>query len=66
MKVYVPAESNEIVELVPVPVVVVPPGERVRVHVPVAGKPLKITLPVAKVQLGCVIVPTVGAVGADG
>ena len=53
-------------ELVPEPVVVVPPGDRVKVHVPVAGKPLKITLPVAKAQLGCVIVPTVGAVGVAG
>jgi hypothetical protein len=26
-----------------------------------AGKPLNITLPVAVVQVGCVIVPTVGA-----
>ena len=66
VKVYVPAASNEIVELVPEPVVVVPPGDRVKVHVPVAGKPLKITLPVAKAQLGCVIVPTVGAVGVAG
>ena len=53
-------------ELVPVPVVIVPPGVPVKVHVPVAGNPLRITLPVASVQLGCVIVPTVGAVGADG
>ena len=52
VKVYVPAASNKIVELVPVPVVVVPPGERVRVHVPFAGNPLKTTLPVAKAQLG--------------
>ena len=52
VKVYVPAASNKIVELVPVPVVVVPPGERVKVQEPVAGKPLKITLPVAKVQVG--------------
>ena len=52
VKVYVPAASNEMVELVPVPVVVVPPGERVRVHVPLAGNPLKTTLPVAKPQLG--------------
>ena len=64
--VYVPAESNVMVELVPVPVVVVPPGVLVKVHVPVAGNPLSITLPVAKVQLGCVIVPTVGAVGVAG
>ena len=53
-------------ELVPVPVVIVPPGVPVKVHVPVAGSPFKITLPVARVQLGCVIVPIVGAVGADG
>ena len=53
-------------ELVPEPVVVVPPGDRVKVHVPVAGKPLKITLPVAKAQLGWIIVPTVGAVGVVG
>jgi len=66
VKVYVPAASNEIVELVPVPVVVVPPGERVRVHVPLAGNPLKTTLPVAKVQVGWVIIPTVGAVGVAG
>ena len=52
--------------LVPVPVVVVPPGVLVNVHVPVAGKPFKTTPPVAVVQVGCVIVPTVGAVGADG
>ena len=52
VKVYVPAASNDIVELVPEPVVVVPPGERVKVQEPVAGKPLKTTLPVAKAQLG--------------
>ena len=40
------------VELVPVPVVVVPPGVFVSVHVPVAGNPFKMTLPVAKAQLG--------------
>ena len=54
------------VELTPEPVVVVPPGVLVKVHVPVAGKPLKITLPVARAQLGCVIVPTVGAAGVAG
>jgi hypothetical protein len=35
------------------------------VQVP-AGKPLNNTLPVAKAQVGCVIVPTVGAVGVTG
>jgi hypothetical protein len=54
------------VVLVPVPVVVVPPGVRVKVQPPVAGKPFKITLPVATEQVGCVIVPTVGAVGVEG
>jgi hypothetical protein len=47
-------------------VVVVPPGVRINVQVPVAGKPFKTTLPVATAQVGWVIVPTVGAVGDDG
>jgi hypothetical protein len=38
--------------LVPVPVLVTLPGVLVNVHVPVAGKPLKATLPVAKLQVG--------------
>ena len=50
----------------PVPVVVVPPGVLVKVHVPEAGKPLNTTLPVAIAQVGWVMVPTVGAVGEDG
>jgi hypothetical protein len=54
------------VVLVPVPVVVVPPGVRVKVQLPVAGNPFKITLPVATEQVGWVIVPTVGAVGVAG
>ena len=36
------------------------------VHVPVAGNPLNTTLPVETKQVGCVIVPTVGAVGVAG
>ena len=51
------------VVLVPEPVVVVPPGDLVKVHVPVAGKLFKTTLPVATVQVGCVTVPRVGAFG---
>ena len=31
-----------------------------------AGNPLKATLPVGVVQVGCVIVPTIGATGAAG
>ena len=50
----------------PVPVVVVPPGVLVKVHVPEAGKPLKITDPVATAHVGCVIVPTVGVAGVAG
>jgi hypothetical protein len=52
--------------LVPVPVVVDPPGLRVNVHVPLAGKPLNTTLPVDTAQVGLVIVPTAGADGAPG
>ena len=43
---------------------VIPPG--LIVQVPAAGKPFNTTLPVAKPHVGCVIVPTVGAVGAPG
>ena len=63
VKEYVPAASPEIVVLVPVPEVVVPPGVLVSVHVPDAGKPLNTTLPVPTEHVGWVIVPTVGAVG---
>ena len=38
--------------LTPVPNVVVPPGVLVNVQVPVAGKPFKVTLPVANAQVG--------------
>jgi hypothetical protein len=52
VKEYVPAASPDIIVLVPVPVVVVPPGFLVKVQFPEAGKPLKTTLPVATVQVG--------------
>ena len=42
------------------------PGLRVKVQVPDAGKPFNTTLPVATLQVGCVIVPTEGAVGVAG
>ena len=51
---------------VPDPVIVVTPGVLVSVHVPVAGKPLNTTLPVGTEHVGCVIVPTAGAVGVTG
>jgi hypothetical protein len=63
VKVYVPAAKPVIVVLVPVPVVVTPSGLRVKVHVPVLGKPFNTMLPVKTVQVGCVIVPTEGAFG---
>jgi hypothetical protein len=51
--------------VVVVPFPVIPPG--LIVHVPVAGRPFNTTLPVvAKHEEGCVMVPTIGAVGADG
>ncbi len=52
--------------LVPVPVVVVPPGVLVKVHVPVDGKLLNSILPVVTLHVGCVIVPATGAVGVGG
>ena len=61
-----PAARPVIVELTPVPVLVVPPGVTVKVHVPDVGKPLKTTSPVATEQVGCVIVPIVGTPGAPG
>lgn len=44
----------------PDPSVVVPPGSLVIVQEP-EGNPLSKTLPVVTRQVGCVIVPTVGA-----
>ena len=66
MKVNVPAGMPEIIVVVPVPVVVVPPGLLVIVHVPLEGSPLRATLPVASAHVGWVIVPTTGAVGVTG
>ena len=66
VNVYVPAESPEIVVLVPVPELVEPPGVLVTVQLPVSGNPLNTTLPVATVQVVWVIVPTAGGVGVDG
>jgi hypothetical protein len=54
------------VVVVPEPVVVVPPGDAVTVQEPVAGKPLRATDPVETAQVGCVIVPTIGADAAVG
>ena len=51
------------VKVVVVPLPAIAPGLIVQVP---AGKPLNSTLPVGTVQVGCVIVPTVGAAGAAG
>ena len=67
VKVYVvPAVRPIKGAVAPVPVCVAPPGDAVSVHVPVAGKPLNATLPVAVAHVGCVIVPIVGAEGVEG
>jgi hypothetical protein len=62
----VPVASPLIVVDVPLPVVVALPGVLVNVHAPEDGKPFNITEPVAKAQVGCVIVPTAGGVGITG
>ena len=62
---YVPDTSPDRVVLVPVPVVVIPPGVLVNVHVPDDGKLFNTTLPVATAHVGCVMVSTVGVGGVD-
>jgi hypothetical protein len=52
VNVYIPATIPDMVLVVPVPVVITFPGERVTVHVPVAGNPLRATLPVDRAQVG--------------
>jgi len=51
----------DMVVLVPVPAIA--PGLMVQFP---AGKPFKVTLPVATVQEGCIITPTAGADGVAG
>lgn len=64
--VYVPAASRVIVVPGPLPVVTIPPGVRVNVHVPDVGKPLSCTLPLASEHLDGIIVPTKGGEGTGG
>lgn len=52
--------------LVPVPVVVTPPGDRVRVQLPVDGSPESATLPVGEAHDGWVTVPGTGGEGTTG
>jgi hypothetical protein len=65
VKVYVPATRFKIVVLVPDPVDVTPPGERIRVQDPVDGNPVNDTLPVDIVQVGWVMIPRTGAWGDE-
>lgn len=58
-----PDGRPDIVTFVPVPFVVAPPGMSIRVHVPVAGKPVRRTPPVEILHVGEVIVPIPGAAG---
>jgi hypothetical protein len=65
VNVRVPVEIPLKTAVAPLPVIV-PPVDIVTVQLPVAGNPLKATLPVAVAQVGCVIVPMIGAPGAEG
>lgn len=64
MKVVLPASPVKVAVVV-LPVIVAPPGLAVTVQL-LAGRLLRATLPVATVQVGAVIVPTVGADGVTG
>ena len=63
VKVYVVLAVKPVTEPVVPDPVVLPEGEPVTVQVPDAGKPLNATLPVDTEHEGCVIVPTIGALG---
>jgi len=58
---YVPDAKPDTVVLLPVPVIA--PGFNVQLP---DGKSLNTTEPVPRAHVGCVIVPTVGAVGVEG
>ena len=66
VKLYVFAASPVTVMLVPVPDVVMLPGFLISVHVPEEGSPFKVTLPVARSQVGWILAPTTGADGEGG
>ena len=61
VKLYVFAASPVTVVLAPVPVEDIFPGFLVRVHVPEEGKLFSVTLPVARSQVGWILVPATGA-----
>jgi hypothetical protein len=62
----VPQGIGEIVVLVPLPLLVDPPGFCVIVQLPVEGNPLSTTLPVETAHVVCVTVPTTGGCGDGG
>ena len=66
VNVYVPGGRSVTVVLAVDPVLVNPPGVLVTVQVPEVGSPLRTTLPVGTVHVGCVIVPLMGADGVTG
>lgn len=61
-----PAASDETVALVPEPFDEMPPGYLTSIHSSFAGRFSRTTLPVARSQVGCVIVPITGAGGVTG
>lgn len=61
VKVCIPANRPDIVALLPLPAIA--PGFITQLP---EGKPLSTTLPVADIQVGCVIAPTAGADGVAG
>ena len=61
VKLYVPIARPVVVVVLPVPVIA--PGLIVQLP---AGRPFNTTDPVDKVQVGCVMVPTIGAAGVAG
>jgi hypothetical protein len=65
VKVYIPSGRFGMIILIPDPVVVILPGARVNIHVPVEGNPDNVALPVDTVHVGWPIEVTTGAVGVD-
>jgi hypothetical protein len=65
-QVKVPGGRSVSVAPAPVPGVSTAPGVLVAVQEPVAGKPVRMMLPVATAQVGWVMVPRTGAFGVAG
>jgi hypothetical protein len=63
VKKYVPEASPVMIVLFPNPVVFIPAGVLITVHVPVEGNPSNSTLPDGAEHDGCVMTPTIGGEG---